>query len=63
MGYIMVNRFPRRRRDGLEIPNSDTLDHILDVVEPTLRAIAAEHGLLQNRIDRWRWDQPEVVLC
>jgi hypothetical protein len=48
--------------DRVEAPRYEELDRILDVAEPALHALAAVHGLHEARIDRWRWDQPEVVL-
>jgi hypothetical protein len=52
----------RSSADRAEAPRYEELDRLLDVAEPVLHAVAAEHGLNQARVDRWRWDQPEVVL-
>lgn len=48
--------------DRVQAPHYEELGRLLDVAEPALHAIAAEHGLREARLDRWRWDQPEVVL-
>jgi hypothetical protein len=40
----------------------EEIDQVLSLVESILHTVAAEHGLRQARIDRWRWDQPEIVL-
>src|SRR6266511_5894703 len=52
----------RSSADHVEAPRYEELDRLLDIAEPALHTIAAEHGLHQARVDRWRWDQPEVVL-
>lgn len=46
----------------VEASRYEALDRLLDVAESALHAVAAEHGLREARLDRWRWDQPEVVL-
>ena len=48
--------------DRVDAPDYEALDRLLDVAEPAMHALASEHGLREARIDRWRWDQPEIVL-
>jgi hypothetical protein len=57
----MAVRF-RSVTNRVDAPHFEALDRLLDVAEPAVHALAAEHGLRDARIDRWRWDQPEIVL-
>lgn len=38
------------------------LDALLRSVDPLLRALAANHRLTPGDIERWRWDEPTIVL-
>jgi hypothetical protein len=40
----------------------DTVDRVLDAVEPILHDVAAKNKLTRARIERWIWDAPVVVL-
>ncbi len=40
----------------------DTVDQVLDTVEPILHEIAGRNSLAGARIERWIWDAPVIVL-
>ncbi len=40
----------------------ETIDPILDLSERSMLAIGAEHHLRDINIERWRWDQPEILM-
>ena len=42
--------------------NVDELDKILDIIEPHLLSIAGKHKLTGTSIERWRWDEPGIML-
>jgi hypothetical protein len=38
------------------------IDRILDVTETGMLAVASEHKLREPKIERWRWDKPEILM-
>jgi hypothetical protein len=51
------------RSDSNEPINYDLINRVLDHAETALLRIAAQHRLSGTRVERWRWDQPEVVMA
>lgn len=42
--------------------NFEQVDRILDVIEAAMSSVAAKHQLRETSIQRWRWDQPEILM-
>jgi hypothetical protein len=38
------------------------IDRILDVAEIGMLAVASEHMLREPKIERWRWEKPEILM-
>ena len=58
----MIERSSNSAQAILEGANYDAINAILDAVETVFLSIAVEHRLRGIETERWRWDQPEIVM-
>lgn len=58
----MIDRSFTNAQVSIEEANHHAINSILDAAESALLDVAVEHHLRGVNVERWRWDQPEVVM-
>ena len=58
----MIDRTVAQFEASFEASEFPAINAILDAAEPALLRVAAKHELREIKVERWRWDQPEIVL-
>lgn len=58
----MSHRAVANSEGSIEEGEFAAIDAILDAAETALLRVAAGHELREIKVERWRWDQPEIVM-
>lgn len=58
----MIDRSLTNSEASVEEREYDAINVILDAAETALLRAASEHQPREVNIERWRWDQPEIVM-
>lgn len=58
----MIDRTTHNAQTSFEEANNHAINVILDSAETALLGIAVKHHLHGITVERWRWDQPEIVM-
>ena len=62
MGRLVINRSIEGNISSTDEVEFGKIDQILDVIERGMLAVASEHGLRGSKIERWRWEKPEILM-
>lgn len=58
----MIDQTVNNAQASVAEANHDAINAILDAAETALLSAAVRHQLRGITIERWRWDQPEIVM-
>jgi hypothetical protein len=58
----VIHRTVKGNQFQLEDGEFAKIDRILDVAEAGMYSIAFKHNLREKQFQRWRWDQPELLM-
>jgi hypothetical protein len=58
----MIDRSIEGNYQQIDADDFEQIDRILDMAETAMLAVASEHHLRATKFQRWRWDQPEILM-